>query len=261
VAFEIGWLFAGKVTRPQADKARAKNHDLKKRHMLIKTQDHHGIDFSLSPNTDSFSNILGGYFRKASGKMKKNQELGQRVDSNEMLLWVGGKRASADTLTHIHGYRRTDYEHELFPHTGIGLWSQCAFKLTSAQLRWCVSRCEAHRVAARPDPPACQSYCDLPYLCVSRNWGQVTVNHVVGAIEPPVGHGPLPPLIMDVFPAIDIKRIPDGQRRKISGKSIPEMGFTPGANVRPVRSKRFARGCGLKPSLQCKFEHRRLAFQ
>src|ERR1017187_10274641 len=37
------------------------------------------------------------------------------------------------------------------------------FKLTSAQLRWCASRCEAHRVAARPDPPACQSCCDLPY--------------------------------------------------------------------------------------------------
>ncbi len=39
------------------------------------------------------------------------------------------------------------------------LWQ---FQLTSAPVRWCASRCKARRVAARPDPPKCQIYCDSP---------------------------------------------------------------------------------------------------
>jgi hypothetical protein len=87
VTFDTGWLFAGKAMRPQADKARAKNHDLKNRRMLLSTKEHHRIEFSLSTDSDSFSTILGGYFRKASGKMK-NRNWGSH-DGNRAVTGSG----------------------------------------------------------------------------------------------------------------------------------------------------------------------------
>jgi hypothetical protein len=68
VAFETGWPCAGKTMGQQADKARAKNHDLKNRHMLITQRTTTRLNLRCQPTATHFQTFWADFSEKPAAK-------------------------------------------------------------------------------------------------------------------------------------------------------------------------------------------------